>query len=256
MFQRCAPHASSTGLSHVRVILRRGVDASADQNPEEASCSGTATWTLQVVPEKHMDAFGNMIGKSETEKLTGTLVGRQITMAGEVEGSPEIIAASEYSIVVKAAPRPLAPDPETGEIPEPEEEDVQVDITNAEWGELSGVTRCHGLNTTVKLSLQSEPPMPPPLEAWQSAKDLAPSVEPAVDNLVAPEPDVSPAGPEAIEPEPQASEAQPEPEPEVSPAVPEATEPEPQASEAQPEPDPESKEPEPAPEPEQERVEP
>lgn len=230
------------------MILRRGVDASVDQNPEEASCSGTATWTLQVVPDKHMDAFGPMIGTSETEKLTGTLVGRQITMTGEVEGSPEIIAASEYSIVVKAVPRPPAPDPETGEIPEPEDGDAQVDIADAEWGELSGVTRCHGLNTTVKLSLQSELPMPPPLEAWQSAKDLAPSAEPVVDNLVVPEPEDSAAVPEATEPEPQAGEVQPEPQSS-----------EPEAAEPAPDPEPAAAEPaaeESVPEPEPERVEP
>eukprot|EP01044_Picomonas_judraskeda_P039696 COSAG03_NODE_19141_length_342_cov_0.662551_2_plen_34_part_01 len=33
---------------------------------------------------------------------------------------------------------------------------------------LSGSTRCHGLSTTMKLKLQTEPPQPPPLEAWQS----------------------------------------------------------------------------------------
>ncbi len=199
-----------------------------------------------MVPEKHMDAFGKMIGKSETEKLTGTLVGRQITLTGEVEGSPDVIAASQYSMVVKPVPRPPAPDPETGEIPEPEDQDEQVAITDAEWGEVIGVTSCHGLNTTVKLSLQSEPPMPPPLEAWQSAKDLAPSAEPVVDNLVAPEPEASADAPEATEPDPDRSRS-PEPEPAPEPEL--APEPEPAPVEQAPE-EPASKEPAPEPEPE------
>lgn len=191
-----------------------------------------------------MGAFGKMIGKSETEKLTGTLVGRQITMTGEVDGSAEVIAASNYSMVVRAVPRPPAPDPETGEIPEPEDEDAQVAITDAEWGELKGLTSCHGLNTTVKLSLQSEPPMPPPLEAWQSAKDLAPSAEPVQNNLVSPEPEASAAVPEATEPDPDRSlspEPEPDPDPEPEPAPP-APEPEP----APQEPAPEESAPEPA----------
>ena len=182
-----------------------------------------------MVPEKHADAFGKMIGKSETEKLTGTLVGRQITMTGEVEGNSDIIVASNYSLVVKAVPPPLEADPETGEIPEADD-DVQdnIAITDAEHGELTGVTMCHGLNTAVKLSLQSELPQPPPLEAWQSAKDLAPAEEPVVDNLVIPEPEASAAAPQAEPAQDLAAEQVPAPEAEAEPELAVDQEPEPQ----------------------------
>ena len=139
-------------------------------------------------------------------------------MTGEVEGSSDIIVASKYSLVVKPVPPPLEADPETGEIPEADG-DVQDDIaiTDAEHGELTGVTMCHGLNTVVKLSLQSELPQPPPLEAWQSAKDLAPADEPVVDNLVIPEPEASAAAPQAELAQDSAAEPVVAPEVEVEP---------------------------------------
>ena len=72
-------------------------DCSVGDDPEEASVSGTATWTLQKVPEKHTGGFEKHIGKTETETLTGTLIGRQVTLKGEVQGGAELIVSSDYS---------------------------------------------------------------------------------------------------------------------------------------------------------------
>ena len=72
-------------------------DCSVGDDPEEASVSGTATWTLQKVPEKHTGDFEKHIGKTETETLTGTLIGRQVTLKGEVQGGAELIVSSDYS---------------------------------------------------------------------------------------------------------------------------------------------------------------
>ena len=57
-------------------------DCSVGDDPEEASVSGTATWTLQKVPEKHTGDFEKYIGKTETETLTAHLsVGRSRSRA-------------------------------------------------------------------------------------------------------------------------------------------------------------------------------
>ena len=216
------------------------LNATIDDNPEEAAVTGTATWTLREAPEKYKDEYDKMVGQTAKEELKGTLVGRQLTLKGSVTENPDLIAESEYSLAIT----PVAPPQEDADSSSDEDDDEggfkspreNIHITLAEHGELQGVTKCHGRYTQVTLTLQSALPQPAPLEEWQEQEEEEPAEAPVEAERVAPaEAEPAPEQPAPADPAPEPAVEEPAPAPEEPAPAPEEPAAEPEAD-AEPQP--------------------
>ena len=214
----------------VSAAVALSLNATIDDNPEEAAVTGTATWTLREAPEKYKDEYDKMVGQTAKEELKGTLVGRQLTLKGNVTENPDLIAESEYSLAIT----PVAPPQEDADSSSDEDDDEggfkspreNIHITLAEHGELQGVTKCHGRYTQVTLTLQSALPQPAPLEEWQEQAEEEPApaerVAPAEAEPAPEQPAPADPAPEPVVEEPAPAPEEPAPAPEEPAAEPEA----------------------------------